>query len=147
MPLLRTCSEHESYDVLHWKQEQEDIDRSEPHQQRITSKGSPGLALDEQSPSEPVPEHSHYDATKSASPPGLDRSAFFDTSSDSTEDQVDWSKTTGPITSTLQGLGTTHPMAPSPCLPIPVQFLQETTISSPPTPESPFQYANRYRQN
>ena len=38
-----------------------------------TSKGSPGLALNEQSPSEPVPEHSHHNATEPASPPGLDR--------------------------------------------------------------------------
>ena len=58
------------------------------------------LDLDEPSSSKFEPEPSHHSTTEPTSPPGLDRSALFDTSDDSAEDQVDWSEAASPIIST-----------------------------------------------
>ena len=58
------------------------------------------LDLDEPSSSRFEPEPSLHGATEPTSPPGLDRSALFDTSDDSEEDQEGQSETTNPINTT-----------------------------------------------
>ena len=106
------------------------------------------LELDLDEPSSPrlEPKPSHHSAIKPTSPPGLDRSALFDISDDSAEDQVDRSGTATqheervsiiskdlwlnlvPLKITNKGsqrLSTADPSTPSPRPPSPTELLQK----------------------
>ena len=99
-----------------------------------TSEGMPGLSLTGQPPP----------ATEPATP--LDRSAFFDSSGSSTEDQKNLFETSNLNASTSS---ISPPPTPDSLSEYANRYRQNSTssISPPPTPDSLFEYASPYRQN